>query len=154
MVSTRAPQRPRRRRAAAYGFARWMRRRVLPSDAFVLTSLIVLLVVLGYLDVAWPQWVPVTTVIVPMLVGGFLCRMRDLRRLYLGVAAVILVAGVLRVKGMISPGEIAVVAFTGVIVLVMARMRSRLGVQGNFGESMLVDLRDRLSAQGTMPALP
>ena len=32
--------------------------------------------------------------------------------------------------------------------------RSRLGVQGTLGESMLVDLRDRLRAHGVLPELP
>ena len=32
--------------------------------------------------------------------------------------------------------------------------RSRLGVQGTLGESMLVDLRDRLRAHGLLPELP
>ena len=36
----------------------------------------------------------------------------------------------------------------------LARSRGRLGVQGTRGDSMLVDLRDRLTAQGEMPALP
>jgi serine phosphatase RsbU (regulator of sigma subunit) len=35
-----------------------------------------------------------------------------------------------------------------------ALCRGRLGVQGTRGDSMLVDLRDRLTAQGEMPALP
>jgi len=45
----------------------------------------------------------------------------------------------------------------GAVVLIMAatsRSRARLGVQGNRGESMFVDLRDRLRAFGELPALP
>ncbi len=46
------------------------------------------------------------------------------------------------------------VLLTAVAVLVLSRTRTRLGVQGTLGESMLVDLRDRLRQQGEMPQLP
>jgi serine phosphatase RsbU (regulator of sigma subunit) len=51
---------------------------------------------------------------------------------------------------------IAVAALAMVIVLMSAtsRSRARLGVQGSRGESMFVDLRDRLKAFGELPALP
>jgi len=39
-------------------------------------------------------------------------------------------------------------------VLMGARARSRLGTQGSRGESMLFDLRERLSSQGQLPVLP
>jgi serine phosphatase RsbU (regulator of sigma subunit) len=70
------------------------------------------------------------------------------------VAAAI-VFEVARASGpMVSPGAVLVVAVTAIIVLTLARSRGRLGVQGTRGDSMLVDLRDRLTAQGEMPALP
>ncbi len=46
---------------------------------------------------------------------------------------------------------IGLVAF---IMLSTARSRARLGVQGHSGESMFVDLRDRLRAFGELPELP
>jgi len=51
-------------------------------------------------------------------------------------------------------GPLVVVAGTAAMVHLLARSRGRLGVQGTRGDSMLVDLRDRLTAQGEMPALP
>ena len=55
-----------------------------------------------------------------------------------------------------SVGRLCVVIVVpAAIVLLFARSRAgRLGVQGTRGDSMLVDLRDRLRAQGEMPALP
>lgn len=41
-----------------------------------------------------------------------------------------------------------------VIMFWVAASRARLGVQGNLGETMLVDLRDRLRTQGELPELP
>jgi hypothetical protein len=51
---------------------------------------------------------------------------------------------------------IALAALAIVIVLMSAtsRSRARLGVQGSRGESMFVDLRDRLKAFGELPVLP
>ncbi len=42
----------------------------------------------------------------------------------------------------------------GLVVLTTGLRRSRLGVTGTAGESMLVDLRDRILTQGTIPDLP
>ncbi len=41
-----------------------------------------------------------------------------------------------------------------VLMYWLASSRARLGVQGTLGETMLVDLRDRLRTQGEMPELP
>ncbi len=48
----------------------------------------------------------------------------------------------------------AVLATVMVIMFWVAASRARLGVQGNLGETMLVDLRDRLRTQGELPDLP
>ncbi|GAA4732505.1 PP2C family protein-serine/threonine phosphatase [Pedococcus ginsenosidimutans] len=51
-------------------------------------------------------------------------------------------------------GAYAVLLTIMVIMFWVAASRARLGVQGNLGESMLVDLRDRLRTQGELPELP
>ena len=51
-------------------------------------------------------------------------------------------------------GAYVVLAGVMVIMFAMATSRARLGVQGTIGESMLVDLRDRLRTQGELPDLP
>src|SRR5690242_13325902 len=156
MARTSARQRSRRPwvSAAVTPLVQLVRRRLLPSDGFVLTELIALALALGYLSTLSPAWVPTTALILVLLIGGFSLRMRSLVRLDVVIAAVVLVEAVLRTTDPVAPGEIAVLAGTAVIGLVMARMRTRLGVVGSRGESMLVDLRDRLSAQGRMPELP
>ena len=54
------------------------------------------------------------------------------------------------------PQVIALVAMATVIIIMSAtsRSRARLGVQGSRGESMFVDLRDRLRAFGELPSCP
>jgi hypothetical protein len=73
----------------------------------------------------------------------------------------LVIAGLLASDGWLLRG--AKPSFTGnviVTVLVAATMtwlavsRARLGVQGTLGESLLVDLRDRLRAHGELPTLP
>jgi hypothetical protein len=51
---------------------------------------------------------------------------------------------------------LSLIGTTALIVLMSttSRSRARLGVQGSRGESMFVDLRDRLRAFGELPALP
>ncbi|HEX8971775.1 PP2C family protein-serine/threonine phosphatase [Oryzihumus sp.] len=51
-------------------------------------------------------------------------------------------------------GSGLVLVIVGVSMLWLAQSRARLGVQGTLGESMLVDLRDRLRAHGELPDLP
>ncbi len=55
-----------------------------------------------------------------------------------------------------APQAIAMVAMATVVIIMSAtsRSRARLGVQGSRGESMFVDLRDRLRAFGELPDLP
>jgi hypothetical protein len=111
-------------------------------------------VAVGLLSVHVPQWVPPSAVVVIVLVGGFTLSPRSLLLLLAVIAGEI--AWLVGQTGMrsVRQGNIAVIAITAVVVLAVARSRGRLGVQGLRGESMLVDLRDRLRAQGELPELP
>jgi serine phosphatase RsbU (regulator of sigma subunit) len=51
-------------------------------------------------------------------------------------------------------GGILVLILIGTIILVSSVRRTRLGVAGARGESMLVDLRDRIQNQAKLPTLP
>lgn len=51
-------------------------------------------------------------------------------------------------------GSVVVLAVVAAMMAWLAVSRARLGVQGTLGESMLVDLRDRLRAHGELPTLP
>ncbi len=55
-----------------------------------------------------------------------------------------------------APQVISFISLAVIIVIMSAtsRSRARLGVQGSRGESMFVDLRDRLQAFGELPKLP
>jgi len=122
------------------------------SDAYLLGYLTLASVGLGLLSVTWPDWVPPSMLALVIIAGGFLLRLSSLLVLY-GVVAAVLICVYLR--RMDNPlGSTVVVVASAVILLLTARSRSRLGVQGSRGESMLVDLRTRLEAQGDLPRLP
>jgi hypothetical protein len=102
----------------------------------------------------WPDKVPFSAYIpVAVLAGLFLTP-----KVLAVVDLAILIAGAYTVVDRDAPP--ALLAAYGVLTSVMVIMfwvaasRARLGVQGNLGESMLVDLRDRLRTQGELPELP
>jgi hypothetical protein len=159
-VIAMSPTRPRRRRPrSAFGWrvSTFITRHIAHSDGFVLIVLSLVAVALAVLNgEASRTYFPTSMQVLVVLVGGFLLTVRSLLLLYVVVAAAI--ASVFydaNKDGTQRPvGATVVVAATAAIVLLFARSRGRLGVQGTRGDSMLVDLRDRLRAQGEMPALP
>lgn len=149
---------PARQRGRRRGRARWwrvslyLRRHVLHTEGFVLVCLSLVAVGLGLLRMEQPEWFPLSMLVLVVLAGGVLLSVRSLLLLDVLVAAV--VAMELTQNNDAAPGTLIVVVGTAAMVHLLARSRGRLGVQGTRGDSMLVDLRDRLTAQGEMPALP
>ncbi|MDX6273855.1 MAG: hypothetical protein QOJ92_1065 [Frankiales bacterium] len=119
-----------------------------------LTLLAVCTAALSTVDARFPAWVPPASLALPLLVGGFLLRPPFFRWLAaavgLGLAIDIAVLGVDRVR----PGNVLIIALIGLVALRLSRIRALTGVQGLRGDTMLVDLRDRLQAHGSMPDLP
>ena len=112
--------------------------------------------VLAVLTVAFPTGVPASIFVLVIVLGGFFLPVRGLALLYLAIAVALLYVAARRHNGT-TPLNRSVVLLLGVTALLMvwiAHSRARLGVQGTAGESMLVDLRDRLRAQGELPVLP
>ena len=119
----------------------------------VLPLLCVAAIGMGVACALSPRWMPLSALGVILVVGNYYLRVRSLLVLFVVVAAV--VAGVESwVDTPLRWGVHGTLAAIGVVVLGFARSRARLGVLGNRGESMLVDLRDRLRAHGEMPDLP
>jgi Stage II sporulation protein E (SpoIIE) len=82
------------------------------------------------------EWLAPGVMIIPVLLGGLLLWPRALRILF-GLVAVV-----------------AAIVVTAVFSDVLSRYRAKLGLQGLRGDRMLIDLRDRIRAQGRMPELP
>jgi hypothetical protein len=127
-------------------------RRIRGSETTWLAALALLCVLLALGATA--EVVPLSSFVAPVLVGGLVLSVRHMVWLLVvvaaGMAASILGAGVL----MLRIGSLVVVAVTAAIMLWNARSRSNLGVAGTRGESMLIDLRDRLLSQGELPTMP
>lgn len=112
--------------------------------------------VLAVLTVPYPTSVPVSIFMLVIVVGGFFLPVRGVWLLFVVVAACIVYAAVRRhdTAFPVQRSVIYLVAVTAALMVWIAHSRARLGVQGTAGESMLVDLRDRLRAQGELPVLP
>jgi hypothetical protein len=113
------------------------------------------LVAAGYAGAAvvQPRWFPVATACLWIMLGGFFLRVRYLVTYFAVVAAAVWVAVSWRDQAVPSPGVLMTLAVTALLVLLYARSRERVGIQGRLGDTMLVDLRDRLLAQGRVPPL-
>ncbi len=119
----------------------------------VLVALTLLIVAGGF---QWPAYFPTNTLVLPMIVGSLWLGPRSLPWftvfVCLAVCVLLLAPGVnLNPRSVV---RIAVIFAVALIILLTSFRRSRLGVSGPRGESMFVDLRDRISRQGVLPPLP
>jgi len=151
-AGTPSRRRGRRRSALRWRAGTYIRRYLLYSDGFTLLVLSLCAAALGVLFTQYRALFPLSMLALVVLAGGFLLSVRSLLLLDAVVAAVVVFEVVRETD--ITAGPVLVVAATAAMVHLLARSRGRLGVQGTRGDSMLVDLRDRLTAQGEMPALP
>jgi hypothetical protein len=101
-----------------------------------------------------PSFIPTTVFVIPLLLGGLLLRFKGLLALTLTTMVFGSYAVSERAAGLPKTGFVVVLGLIGWIVLTGAKVRSRLGVQGTRGETMLMELRDTLTAQGELPDLP
>lgn len=114
-----------------------------------------LIVAIGVLSpVAGADWVPPTGTVLPILAGGLLLARRSVLFLIFVTAVVILYDEIALGWMVTRPGGVIVIALGALFAYRLAASRDTLGVRGLRGESMLIELRDRLGAQGEMPALP
>lgn len=115
-----------------------------------LSAIAVLLMVAS----GWFDYWPLTAYVVPLILAMNVLSIGRLIILDIVIAACLVISSIgidltrLRVAG------ILVIALVALIGLLQARQRARLGVVSTRGESMLIDLRDRLATQSQLPALP
>jgi len=133
---------------------RAFRARTATSDETVwLVGLVCLTFVILVFAVSGYDWFPLSVFLVPLIVGSLLLDRRAFVALTLVVAGALLAT--LGVAG-VTPTRLAVAIVVAVIaaILLVASYRSVLGGGGRLGESMLIDLRDRLQTQSELPTLP
>ncbi len=155
-LSSRAGRRPLRRRWLG---RRWSRlvRRLRESEWSLLLPLLLLATVVGVALALWTTTVPASATIVPIVLAYLLLSPRVLPWFVgyqLGVLVVVVATDPADQLDSRRFAGLAVVFLVGLVIMVSSSRRARLGVAGTTGESMLVDLRDRISKQGRMPDLP
>jgi hypothetical protein len=149
--TTRRPSRSPRLREAANAALR----RSSPEGDRALLLLVALTLVLAIPGWIFPDYVPVTALVLPLILGSLTLGPRHLP--WFVVFVLLCIVGTMSQLDDITPrivGGVVVLFVAGFIILLTSFRRTRLGVAGARGESMLVDLRDRIQSQGTIPALP
>jgi len=122
---------------------------------FALFWLVVMTAGAALLAGIFPDSWPLSVFIFPMVLGSIVLGPRQLPWF------IVLVLTVMALSLTQQPEitnrlvvTVAIVFVLGFIFLLTSFRRSQLGVGGAQGESMLVDLRDRIQSQGRLPALP
>jgi hypothetical protein len=126
------------------------------SDRLALVLLVAFTLAITGAGVLWESWVPFTALLFPMFLGSLLLGPRALPWFVVFVCGCVCVLLVVAQES-ISQRSVTRVAVTFAIALLImgtSFRRSRLGVSGPRGESMFVDLRDRIARQGAVPGLP
>jgi hypothetical protein len=127
--------------------------RRLPSVAA--SILILMAVVVALLIAEWPSVMPWSSFLPLIVLAGLYLPPRWLALVVTVVAVLMAYDGWLRGTFKTSfVGACVVGLIVAAMMMRLAISRSRLGVQGTLGESILVDLRDRLRAHGELPVLP
>ncbi len=116
--------------------------------AFVLSAAVLAISVAAVHVSVW--WFSPGVMILPILAGGLLLWPRALRIFFAFVVAAVVYD---LVKGKAGAGIVATIVLTALFADVLARTRKKLGVQGLRGDQMLIELRDRIRAQGKLPEL-
>jgi hypothetical protein len=157
-VSTDEP-RPRTQRHTGVRWS-WRRRidrltrRTRESELtwFLALSAVTVLTAVGAVELE--AYVPLSAFVVPVLVGGLVLSVR--RLVWLLPLVGFCLVGSAALMGPTGPrtGTALVVVAVGILMLWSAQSRSKLGLAGSRGETMLIDLRDRLRNQSQLPELP
>lgn len=98
--------------------------------------------------------VPLSSQVLPLLLGGLLLGRWALLRLGVVVGAAVTTLYVVNGADATAVGAIGVVLMTALFAWESARSRDETGLGGMRGDTVLSELRARLERQGRMPALP
>ncbi|MBB6626736.1 serine/threonine-protein phosphatase [Nocardioides sp. KIGAM211] len=154
MTALREPARPAGPSDARRAWRSLARRGASPTSR-LLVGLVVASVAIAGAILVWPDTVPLMSFTVPLLLASLLLGPRHLPWFVVFLLVMLMLA--LTGQAEISTRTVIAVAILfllAFITLLTSFRRSRLGVAGALGESMLVDLRDRILAQGSIPVLP
>jgi hypothetical protein len=128
-----------------------IRQQLITRNRRLAIVLAVITVAVAFLAAHVSAWlVSPAVMILPILCGGLLLWPRALRIL-VGIAAASLVYDI--VWGKAGPGIVVTVAATAYFADVLSNTRGKLGTRGMRADRMMIELRDRIRAQGALPEL-
>jgi hypothetical protein len=143
-----APDRARRRRWTTLSAAS-------RSDRLLRLGFFLFATLVGLAMQLFPDYVPITTIVLPLVIGGLFLGPRELP--WFVVYNVVLVTLALPKVPSLNKRtvfSVGVLFLLALIIMLTSFRRSRLGIAGTMGESMLAELSDRIQGQGLLPALP
>ncbi len=132
-----------------------LRHRGVSTDARVAIGLGVVSTAIAVGVTLAPDYVPITALSLPVVIGSLYLNPRSLP--WYVIYSVVLLTWCVSLEDKVTTRLIAAVGAQfgiALVVLLTSFQRSRLGVAGMRGESMFVDLRDRILDQGYIPDLP
>lgn len=137
------------------GLSLRVRREMSVSDRPALVFLVLFTLAATLAGILYPDYVPSTVLLLPMFIGSLWLGPRSLPWFVVFVCACFCILLVDQpTVSLRAIGRAAVTFAIALLIMVTSFRRSRLGVSGPLGESMFVDLRDRISKQGNLPPLP
>jgi hypothetical protein len=126
------------------------------SDAPALVVLLLLTIGLTVLAIVRSDLVPFSALLMPLFLASLWLGPRLLP--WFVVLTIVAMLVILTVEpdanGLKNLVRVVIVIAIGGLVLLTSFRRTRLGVSGPRGESMFIDLRNRITRQGEMPQLP
>jgi hypothetical protein len=129
--------------------------RVVPRGSRTLVLLVISTVLIGAAIWRFSTSAPLVTLLVPLVVSSLMLGPRQLPWFVVFVLLVLAVVVPTQDDISVRVALTVVIMFgLGFVVLLSSFRRSRLGVAGIQGETMFVDLRDRILRQGGIPSLP
>ncbi len=137
------------------GWTLRVRREMSVSDRPAVITLVAFTVLCTLGALAFPDFIPSTVMLLPMFIGSLWLGPRSLPWFIVFVCAcfciLLLDQPTISLR---SIGRVVVTFAIALLIMITSFRRSRLGVSGPLGESMFIDLRDRISQQGNLPDLP
>jgi len=132
---------------------RWLR----ADDRGAIGLLVVLTLVGAAIMLAYPWLFTASLLMVPLLLSEVILSPRRAPAFVAFLLVVMAIETVLEFPDGIPPRRwvtALIVLLMALVVLVTQRRRARLGVRGLTGDSMLFDLKERITRNGEMPPLP
>ena len=130
-------------------------RTLLPPESRDARILVVAALLLELSIVVFPDYVAFTALVLPMLIGSLILGPKHLPWFVVFMLVLVVISITRQAEITVRTVVAVLILFiAGFIILLTSFRRTRLGVAGARGESMLVDLRDRIQGQGGVTNLP